>query len=370
MPTKLQELEIDEGSLVDSPANKGARVVLFKREGEMPDPVLIAKRDMRPFLANVAKALNLAPEQVDKMEEEARTFTQVVADRAADRKMRDVYEQLWQHVYALEESLCSILRDDKIIDKTTAMRTSMVQFAALTEQAIPTWASGKTVEKRGGNMQDKFRTALGHIAKLFGLADTDLDKAVDKALEAQNVPLGPAPVVKAELQPSATEVNKVSDEIQKQMETLTKRADELQKRAEAAEAQAKAAETKAAAAETVAKAEREAREFEGLVKRAGEYANIGKAEDTAKLLKTAYGVSKEYGDQLDTLFKGLHEQIRQGKLFAEIGKDLPTSNAWDEIEKRAEALVAKGTLTKEQAVDKVLVDNPQLYADFKREGVK
>lgn len=38
MPRKLTDLEVDEISLVDNPANVQARVLIFKRDGDAPAP--------------------------------------------------------------------------------------------------------------------------------------------------------------------------------------------------------------------------------------------------------------------------------------------------------------------------------------------
>ena len=107
MPKRLRSLTILEGSLVDAPANPGARIMLFKRDGE------------------VAKARG------------AMNFDEAMADQKAtellDRAMTAVYQNIW----ALRLSLESIVEDEDEKDKAGKMRQSIEQFLAALEKDVP-----------------------------------------------------------------------------------------------------------------------------------------------------------------------------------------------------------------------------------------
>lgn len=71
------------------------------------------------------------------------------------------------------------------------------------------------------------------------------------------------------------------------------------------------------------------------------------------------------------LLKATDAQIAQSRLFGKhIGTGLTgTGTAWDQISSKAEALVEKSTngLTREQAVEKVMLDNPKLVEQYRAE---
>lgn len=115
----------------------------------------------------------------------------------------------------------------------------------------------------------------------------------------------------------------------------------------------------------------EERTKEKFAKMAGQYPNIGKTEDVAEMLRKAYEVSEEQGKKLEAMFKAANEQIENSKLFKELGSsnnDDVEGSVWEKIEKAAQELVSKNAkLTKEQAIDAVLKQDPGLYREYEKE---
>lgn len=87
--------------------------------------------------------------------------------------------------------------------------------------------------------------------------------------------------------------------------------------------------------------------------------------DLGEVLKTAYGVSAEYGQKVEELLKAANTQIAQGNLFATFGKTGADITVSASVEAAA-AEIRKGdpSLTREQAVAKAYETNPALYAEY------
>jgi len=136
---------------------------------------------------------------------------------------------------------------------------------------------------------------------------------------------------------------------------IRKRMEELEKRAKEAE--------------ELAKAEKEKREHQEFLKRAEQYPHIGKAEEVADMLKKAYEVSEEYGKKLEATFKATNEQVEKSMLFDEIGRSGSTGgSAIQKAEALANEMIQKNTgMTREQAMAKVWIEHPELYAEYEKE---
>mgnify|MGYP003403943124 CR=1 FL=1 len=87
--------------------------------------------------------------------------------------------------------------------------------------------------------------------------------------------------------------------------------------------------------------------------------------DLGAILKTAYGVSAEFGGQVEDLLKAANKQIAEGNLFANFGKggaDITVSASVDAA--AAELRKADPSLTNEQSIAKAYETNPALYAEY------
>jgi pyruvate dehydrogenase complex dehydrogenase (E1) component len=107
MPKRLRRLTIVEGSLVDRPANPGARIMLFKRDGE------------------VEKARG------------SMNFDEAMADQKAEELLDRTITAVCQNISALRQSLDSIVKGEDETDKSGKMRQSIEQFFAAMEKDVP-----------------------------------------------------------------------------------------------------------------------------------------------------------------------------------------------------------------------------------------
>jgi len=157
----------------------------------------------------------------------------------------------------------------------------------------------------------------------------------------------PAPMGKAEELP---------EEVKTALETLWKEREELSKRLEEAE--------------RIAKEERAKREErESIEKFAQEYKNLPiSAEEGGKLLKRLRDLDGDLVEVLEGLFKKLDGVVKTGKIFEEQGSSVPEENAtpWAQLEAKARELQKSG-LSKEQAIAKVIEENPELYEQYRKE---
>ena len=127
---------------------------------------------------------------------------------------------------------------------------------------------------------------------------------------------------------------------------------------------------KAQELETVLKAERDIRVTKEFQDRGKEFPNIGTAEIVGNVLRKAFDVSDEYGNQLEGILKDANTKIEKSELFIEKGTNARGSadSSWAKIEELAKSMVTKGQgQTMAQAIDRVLAENPLLYEEYTKE---
>ena len=125
-----------------------------------------------------------------------------------------------------------------------------------------------------------------------------------------------------------------------------------------AKAQADADEARA-----VAEAEKEARLSKEFSDKAGKFSNLPMEQEAlASLLKkVAETLEDEEFSALETMLNGVDSTIGKSSLFAEVSSNESDSNG--EIEAIAKSLMTEG-VTYEQAYEKALLDNPELYQRY------
>lgn len=239
MATRLKGLKIRELSLVDQPANKGARVSIFKRS-----PVADIVKGL------VAMAASAAPGT-------SKSFEQLLAENEAQRRNWEAQEELYPVFDALRESLRSIVADQSIDmrAKQVAIRTSVEQFVQAVAEKLPDveeelskaleknpaaagfFNAGKTgdnVQKGDNTMDDKQKVAdlekqVADLNKRLAELDTlkkraedaeakvaDLTKAADIAKNDEVLNVGGAEVRKSAVGESVFNVMKAQQaEIEK-----------------------------------------------------------------------------------------------------------------------------------------------------------
>jgi hypothetical protein len=97
--TRFDELVINEVSLVPSPANKGARVAIFKAD-EDPEKDQLAKG----------------------------AFMEALAGLNAERQIRETMDQMWDINSALRRSIRNIMADKDIQNKQSAIKEAISEF--------------------------------------------------------------------------------------------------------------------------------------------------------------------------------------------------------------------------------------------------
>jgi len=129
-------------------------------------------------------------------------------------------------------------------------------------------------------------------------------------------------------------------------------------------------EKKAKEAEELAKKEREERiKKEYIAKAAGYQALSINPEEFGLVLKSLAEKDPENFTKLEALLKAADEAISKSALFKEIGRSgAGESSTWAKVEAMAKDMVQKNAgMTKEQAIAKVLRENPELYDAYRKE---
>ncbi len=363
MPTLLKNLKISTIGSVDRPANQNALAVLFKR-ADAPDEATLKEK-----LFGFVKGLFGPGDGAG----EAKDFNAILAEEETD-------ELLFDLTRALRESLDSILINNTVTDKQTAIAQSLQQFfTALIGSGVV--KAGKKIAAGRLDMLKQMQTMLTKLIAEAEAApgDTGLNK---------NRGDGQVPISDELRKNLAPEVQQYLVEVEKkagQVDDLTAKVTDLEKKLNPDGGQEdiwkgvnpeirkrlEDAEKRAKDAEELAKAEKDRREHQEFAKRAEQYPHIGKADDVAEILKQAYGVSEEYGKKLEETFRASNEQVAKGALFSEFGRSGGTGNSGNAVAKAetlATEMVQKNSgMTKEQALAKVWAEHPELYAEYEQE---
>lgn len=410
MASKLEDLNVTKVDFVDQGDNKGAHLLLFKRQSDQDTEPRKAGGFFRSVVAAIAKSVGATEEQVDAaMEEIAKGDAVTFGDKMAQRQLRRTADEIWDFCYALEESLCSILRDQEIPaeDKQTLMAQSCAEFSAAVTTAIPKWSAGAPtkVEKAAGQPMTEERLQIAKEAR---------DRLDDMIAKAETT----KPAEKPETTPKEgdqdtidkegdckdmkIDKSKLSAEELAALEAIEKKAGIPEETPAPAApvsntdpgAVAKSAEPTPAPAATPAgdtddiykgmhpavaeelknlrkfREETEDREILAVAKK---YELLGKKPEelapVLKSLKAAGGTA--YADMIGVLDANL-AVVQASPAFTEIGKrggtGAPVSDAdaaWAQIEKHAEEIRKSApTLTYAQAIDKACEQNPDLVQQY------
>ena len=115
------------------------------------------------------------------------------------------------------------------------------------------------------------------------------------------------------------------------------------------------------------KDERDQRLIKQYIEKAESFSNLPiKASEIGPVFKTLAEKAPKEFEKIDSLLKAVDEALGQSKLYKEIGSNHQgPSNAWAKVEQLAMQIVRKDSgLTKEQAITKVLEENPALYSEY------
>lgn len=371
MPNKLTNLTITEGSLVDAPANKGARVMLFKRDTSAPDPpispIVPEPSLFRSFLTTLGKKLGWSQEEVQKMGDEMeRPEPKTYDEVQGDRLMSYAFSAVMDAYYMLHEAFQTILASEAE-NKPALLATSMDQFVADAKAKLTDAIQG--VEKAGAKISaermKKLRAMHEMLAQIISEQDNGgMQKAAGGTMAEPTTQQQQSP---EDILKSLPE--NVRELVQKAVTTAVDAAIAPMK-AENADLKKKAED-----AETIAKQERDARELQTFTKKAETelpYLPGESADEKGRLLKALYSgtVTKEDADKIAKMMASASEMISKGNLFKELGRggSETVGSAFAKLEAIAVDLVAKGQApTKEQGIAKAAELHPELYATYQEE---
>jgi len=389
--TKLKNLKVTSVDLVDQGANQDAYVRLFKRKDEDPKPEK-SEGVLKKFASAIAKALSLDDEELEaRLDgiEKANTFNQEMLER----QMEQISDEIWNMLYALRSSLCSILWDESVVNKEQLMNESVDQFKAAMADSIKNWSNGKSavakgeqtnepeeevlksalefLEKKLGNkeatgngavadinpkgeevdmkfekskMSPEERAMLEELEKKYGMPDDGNAEQTSAEVTAETPATEPAPEQAA---PEAEQTETQGDDVYKGLNPIVQaELAELKKFKEAAE-------------------EKELREV------AKRYEVIGKkAEELVpkfKSLKKAGGTA--YDDMIAVLDAAV-ETVNKSGIFSEIGKSghQDNSEAKTKIEGIAKGMMEKdNSLSYDMAIAKAWEEHPEIMAEYDEE---
>ena len=358
MATKLRRLRIDEGSIVDAGANPLARVMLFKRayEAKGGSPTSEKPSVLKRLKESVLKMMGMDGSK-------AMTMDQMMG---MQEKESELWEKEWQMRDAFDSSVRSIM-DDEAMDmekKKEMLGQTMEQYhAKLTEHMnammeLMAEAKGNPGAAEGAVSMSKTQTPPTNVTVNKKEGDTMTLEDILKALKAEE-----RVVIEAALAKSAAPAVP---------ESVTKRIEELEKSAakvEALEKRATDAETSLAKAQTELNAERETRVAREYLAKAAQYPTSGTPEQVSAKLRKAYGVSEEYGKEIEADLAQKEQLAKDARMFEPVGKygAATEGSAAGRIEKMARERAAKDNVTYYAAYDRVLQANPDLYRQYRTE---
>jgi hypothetical protein len=341
---RLRGLRVDEGSLVDKGANPAARVVLFKRDESATEPEA-------PMSAMA----------VDKI------GAKISADRLA--RLKTAAEALLAIIAEAEtppdagtESGMPAEKRGTEVDVSTQVRKGALPAATMAK--LPPEVASYIAELEGKlgvttlapDIFDKLpEEAKAHIAaleaKVQELTDAEATEDAAEGASPMDALLG-QPQMKAD----ATKVD-----IWKGIDPAVREQVEKAER-EAAEAKAE-----------LAKARDQALTREYVAKAAQFRALPVKADEFGPVLKRLATSDAEAYAEVERVLRAADAAMTKSDLFREIGRGGAgaADSAWARIEAAASGLVGKSAgLTQEQAIARVLSDQPALYDEYLREQAR
>ena len=362
MATVLRRLRLKRVSLVDTPANESARVVLYKSADGPLDDCAVCKAE-------------LGGESRGELSDA--DFAAVWTD-SEGRKQRKLPIHDAAHV-----------------------RNALARF---NQTEMPAEVKAKAKAKLEAA---KRKFDIGDTEKMQPTgAEVNVDEMArckkckkDVAKDAKVCPM-----CGAEMEPDADDMNKAAkgrpkedameekfkadlDAANAKVEALTKERDDLQKRIDAIDNAPEAIEKRRLEAlpesvrKTLAEQGAEIQKLRDEKAEAAEVAEVkkampalpGKPEDTGKLLKRAKDVlAKEDYDALTVMLKAASAQIEKGKLFREVGNSGDgegDESSLSKINRMIAERISKSDdkkLTRDQALQELFAEQPDLYAEYTR----
>lgn len=385
MAAKLKNLKITKVDFVDDGANPEAHIKLYKSKEEKDT---IKKQDFwQQLFRMIEKAAKTEKENIeDDIEPIQKSGATNFETTFSEVKNRKIADEIWDICYALQSALCSILNDTELDKKSAshAMEESLNEFNEVATEAIKQWSEGRKsgIERKEtevtkaeleqmkmakARLENNIATAVivektNPIIELKGVTEMKIDKSkltpAERAfLESIEKRYGTEETV--EETPTFPETTEPL--IMKSTSKEPKTEDIYQGIHPAVKAEL----------ENLKKFREDAQDRE-LHQIAKKYTLLGKKEEELfPVLKSLKAENETaYQDMIALLDQSL-ETIEKSGIFYEIGKSGHGSmagSAWTEAENKAvELMKLKRELSKAQALDEVLLANPELRERCEKE---
>lgn len=402
MATKVKNLKITKVDFVDEGANPESDIGIKKKRGaaggdnQEQDITHEQRGILKRMLDWFTKAVEPAGGNIDLGtigKGKATTFSEQLIRQNRNK----VADDIWNSCYALSEALCSILYADDLdeVGRNTAMQDSILEFESVIDVAVKHWAKGepagieyaKTDEIISEGMIEAMASTRDRLFKIITKVTEEkeatskqskgdeIDMKIDKSkmtpaekamLEEFEKRYGaPDENTPAKGNPAPTDggVAKSASSASVSTPAIADDAEDIYK-----------GMTPAAKAELEAlKKFREAAEDKELHDIAKSYEIIGKTDaDLFPVLKSLKAASEDaYNNMISTLNSAKNAVERSG-LFSEVGKSGSGSTvqggAMKEVETKASELMkSKSGLTREQAIDQILMADTELAKRYETE---
>lgn len=385
MATKLKNLKVKKVDFVDQGANPEAHIKIKKnKENEEPKGENIVKR----FFTAIAKASGLKQEELQSVVEEIAKDDSVFGEKMNEMKRRIVADEIWDMCYALQSSLCSIVYDDEL-DSTTAedaMRQSISDFSEVVTDCTAQWSQQKTsnIQKSSSPVVTSFdvekMTEL--IAKGNKTKEKEEFEISNKEKEGEEIMIDKSKMTPAERAfyediEKRCSVNKEepivsNQEVEKSMNNIhvPMKTQAQQTLGETEDIYKGVHPVVKAELESLRKF-REEQEEKELTEVAKKYELLGKKPEelvpVLKSLKRAGGTA--YNDMIGILDTNL-DTIKKSGVFAEVGHtggavNSGESEAVAKMRTKVEEIRKNNPgMTEAQAMDQVLMSDPELLKEF------
>lgn len=383
MATKLKDLKITNVDFVDAGANPEAYIRLTKRKRNDMETTVSTSEDMidnpnfwKRIVNAIAKAFHqeketervqevIEPESIEKSG--AVSFN----DKFSEYKNRKICDEIWDVCYALQTSLCSIVNDDELdgTNALSAMNESLNDFMEVANSAIGKWCSGKTAHIVNNELEvtttelEMMKSTKERLEEIIEKSVVVTDKKINTVItkgETDSMKIDKSKLNEAEkvlldsTGISSTATTSVSG---------TNEGDDIYKGLSPAIR---------AEIEALKKFKEDAEEKE-LGEIAKKYEIIGKKQEelvpVLKNLKAAGGTAYE---EMIAVLDSAVDVVEKSGIFTEIGKSgantgSVSGDAWVRAETKAIDIMKSKNITKAQALDEVLKNDPELAAECEKE---
>lgn len=304
-------------------------------------------------------------------DEGAQAFDEVLGEQQLTSQFWDAW---YKGTNALQESLCSIIKDDDLPDKSSSIKESLQQFADYIETILP-GDVGKAIAAgivasagQAGTPLNKGDVMSVELKKALGLPETATDAEVLKALADKDAAIAKAnedlekanaEIEKAKAPPPAADDDGDADCAKALAAGDAFRTPEgviITKKAvgDATFSVLKSQNDRIVKAEADLAKAREADEERAFAKRAED---LGCAPEFGLTLRKAYSGDAEAQKALESQIAGLNKQVDEGHLFKNFGHNGESGTVAAEFAAKVEEVrKAEANLTPEQAYTKVYTD--------------